>query len=231
MQITIDSREQKFGKKAEEYYKKQGYTVTITKLEVGDYIFNDKVVFERKTIIDFMNSINDNSVFQECSNQSKYPFHYCIIHGDLIKEIKQLYYYTRNNNPKYLNNYKLYEYIKKQTNKFYGAIRRLRTFTNVIIVQDETSAIKEMALQAEKCLDPTQSFAGVVRKAAIPKANPCWLFLTCIPGISAKKANDIVETLEITSLHDLLNITAEDLVKVKGIGEKNAKKIVTFIYE
>ena len=62
MKVFIDSREQSRIKQASEYYTKQGLTVEVQELPIGDYLFtdgNDEVVFEFKTIADFISSIQD----------------------------------------------------------------------------------------------------------------------------------------------------------------------------
>ena len=59
MMIQISDKEQSRIKSAEEYYTRQGHEVTVANLEVGDYIFNNQVVFEFKTIPDFITSIVD----------------------------------------------------------------------------------------------------------------------------------------------------------------------------
>ena len=42
---------------AKQYYEDQGDTVQIKDLLIGDYIFNNQVVFEYKTLEDFIKSV------------------------------------------------------------------------------------------------------------------------------------------------------------------------------
>ena len=80
--LIIDSRETKRIKSATKYYENLDYEVTVSTLDCGDYLFNNKVVYEFKTMNDYMNSISDGRVFNECINQSyEYPYHFCIIQG------------------------------------------------------------------------------------------------------------------------------------------------------
>ena len=48
--VAIDNREQDRVDKAKEYYLKQGLDITVSTLTTGDYLFNDQVVFEYKTL-------------------------------------------------------------------------------------------------------------------------------------------------------------------------------------
>ena len=84
MDITIDSREKHRTSTAYDFYRCKGHEPKVDLLEFGDYLFNNQVVFEYKEIGDFMQSINDNSVFHEAANQSlHYPFHYVVVVGDV----------------------------------------------------------------------------------------------------------------------------------------------------
>ena len=57
MKVTIDSREKDRVRSASKYFKDQGLEVEVSELKVGDYLFDDKVCFEYKTIPDFIASI------------------------------------------------------------------------------------------------------------------------------------------------------------------------------
>ena len=84
MKVLIDSREKDRKQRAKDFYTTNGCDVHIQNLEVGDYVFDDNVVFEYKDISDFISSIKNRSVFNEAANQAlQYPFHYVIIVGAL----------------------------------------------------------------------------------------------------------------------------------------------------
>lgn len=225
MKVIIDTHEKQSRQEAVKtiYETKYDTDVTVERLEYGDYLFDNKVVFEYKTVHDFIASINNGSVFDEASNQTThYPFSYVIISGDFMKEVKSLYYKNKNNRYKY----KLHEYIERENAKYIGAIRRLRCICNVITVSNEIAAVTEMIEQSIKCLDHREH-TGVVRK--VQTENPAVTFLTCISGISVKKAKNIVETLDVKTLTDLTRITKEELLTVQGIGEKTAEKVVDYL--
>lgn len=230
MNIKIDSREKEERiKNAIKFFHSEGYHSDVQLLDFGDYLFDDKVLFEFKTYQDFMNSINDSSVFQEVINQAENYEHnfIIIIVGDEYEELKKrYYYYKKTGNHKYSN---LHNFIKIQKGKFNGAVRRLRTYSNVILANTETDAIEEMLRQAEKCLDGKVNYANIVRPSNI-KSNVIITFLTCIKGVNVKTAERIVETLDLCCLDDLLRISVDDLLSVDGVGEVKANKIFTFLH-
>ena len=149
MNICIDTREKGRKLRANLYYNDKGHNAEVTMLDVGDYLFDDRVVFEYKEIGDFMSSIVDGSLFNEAANQSlEYPFHYVVVVGDVRNYLNDNWYYVSN---KWGNDYG--KYLSSNLGRYYGALRRLRTFTTPIECHSEENAFQEMLLQSVKCLD------------------------------------------------------------------------------
>lgn len=226
MNISIDIREKGSSKlpntrkeRAYDYYS-QKHTVEIKKLDYGDYIFNDIVAFEYKTIEDMMNSINNSSVFEEVSNQTmNYTYSYLIIVGSLAKYIDASYYAFRKKQSK--RNWAI-----TQHNKFDGAIRRIRTICPVITVHSEEKAFKEMEQQSKKCLN-NKLYGGT--KRSIQTKDIITHTLGGCGGISEKKATKIKEELQLQNITDLTRITKKDLLSVDGVGEKTSTKIMKWL--
>lgn len=226
MIIQIDSREKGRAKRAQRHYFPEN-NATIKTLNVGDYVFNGKVVFEYKTINDFLNSINDESVFNEATNQAKeYTYHYVIIEGDLgftlvynfnhIKSIRRVWKTFEN-------------YDRASIEKFNGGIQRLRTFTEVIEKNTEEQCFDEMLQQATKCLEP-KTYGGIVRPK-LRTHNPVEYLLCGVHGVSSSKSEQIIKNLQIGSVNDLLNCFSDDFTSVPGIGVKTAKNIEKWIHK
>lgn len=218
MKVFIDSREQSRIKQASEYYTKQGLTVEVQELPIGDYLFtdgNDEVVFEFKTIADFISSIQDNRVFNEALNQAEnYNHHFVVIQGDESTRAKCLAF-TKN-------------YRKVTIFQYHGAIARLNTYTTVLESYSPfiNEAFYKMLVQTRKCL----SSKPIVRKFPKKTSNPAFNFLCgSIYGINYKKANQIVNTYHLESLADLMKLTKEDLMEIDGIGKETANKILEAI--
>ena len=217
MQLTIDSREQSRIQSATEYYKQQGLTVEVKEEQVGDYIFDDKVVFEFKTIPDFVSSIQNGRVFNQAINQSEtYDYHYVTIQGDDHTRAKAL---------AMSRNYREVTYFQ-----YLGALASLNRYTTVIESYSPfiNEAYYRMLITAKKCLQNKP----IVKKFPRKDKNPAFNYLCyCIYGVSAKRAKDIVYTCHLKTMEDLFNLTHQDLVKIDGIGDNLADKILTSISE
>lgn len=223
--MFIDSREKERKDRAKSFYIAQDHTVTVERLEVGDYVFDEQVVFEYKEISDFLSSIKNESLFNEAANQAlKYEYHYVIIVGDVKQYLKSNWLFARR---AYNDRYD--KYLAHNLAKYYGALRRLRTFTTPIEVSNERQAFDEMLLQSEKCLDGNSKFYANVTRPVLSQ-NPCEFLLCGVKGVSRRKAENIMEYHQVDNLYDLLSLSVDDFKAVKGIGVVTATNIFEFIH-
>lgn len=224
--VVVDVRERERSVRGSEFYRNHDLRVITRMLPFGDYVFNEKVVWEYKTWADFIGSIINSSVFNEVFNQTgAYEYSFLIIVGDLEKEILKAYY----NNPVVRNRYPSMQRYKNQIREMIkGAIRRCRTVCNVVTVRNEKEAFIEMAKQSDKCLDGKR-YGGIVRKTKKTDLSPFEVFLSCIGGIGDVTSEKIVTEFNITCLDDLLNITYNDLIE-HGIHRDKAKAYCKYIY-
>jgi ERCC4-type nuclease len=216
MHVQISDKEQDRIPQAQKYFEKELKLETeVTNLKYGDYLFNNQVIFEYKTIADFIASIQDNRVFNEAINQAEnYNYHYIIIQGNEAERAKQISI-SKNYQP-----ITIYQY--------HGAIASINRYSTVI--ESYTPWINEafykMYIQAKKDL----SQKPIVKKFPRKHKNACFNYLAyCVYGVSAKRATDICHYLDIHTLEDLLNITHQQLTSIDGIGEKLADRIITTI--
>lgn len=215
MHIQIDTREtSKRIKNATNYYEKNKHTVETKKLTYGDYIFEDQVCFEYKTMKDFIASILNHKVFNQAINQTQhYPYHFVIVDGDIKKRteaISELYYKG---------------HVKFNLGQYYGAIARLNTYTTVLhSLGGKQEAFKLMEKQAIKCLDDT----SLVKKFSKKKEDsPAFNFLVyCVHEVNSNRAEKICDELGLKTHEDLMNVTYDDLVGINGIGDKIATVIL-----
>lgn len=225
MDIIIDTRERGRVDRAKEHYTNKGHKVTVRKLDVGDYLFNDKVVFEYKRIDDFMNSIKNKSLFNEAANQSlQYPYHYVIIVGDLYDYLNSSWDYVKSS---WDGGYE--KYVVSNKFRFDGALRRLRSFTCTIECGTESVAFDEMLLQASKCCDGKSRYYTNVSRM-VQSQDAVDVILCSAKNISIKKCRNIRDTYNVGSLEDLLSLSLEDFCNVKGIGESTSKSLYDFLH-
>ena len=212
MLVQIDSREQSRVKSATEYYEQQGLEVEVCELEIGDYLFDNKVVFEFKTISDFVSSIQEGRVFNQAINMAEnYNWTFVVIQGDDHSRAKAL---------AMSRNYQEVTYFG-----YLGAIASLNRYTTVIESYSPliNEAYYRMQITAKKCLQNKP----IVKKFPKKHKNSCMNYLTyCVYGLNWKRANDIVNTLDLHTLEDLLNVTHQQLTSVPGIGDKMADRII-----
>ena len=214
MNLVVDSREQNRIEPAKEFFTGKGYDVEVRQLAVGDYLFDDRVVFEFKTQSDFINSILDNRVFNEAVDQQlEYPYHFVVIQGtnrDRKRAIEEVNTYQR-----------------FTLDQYYGAIARLNTYTTVIqstgLLED---AFLQMHKQVDKCLDGKPVCKKFDNKAANPAFNAlCY----CLKDVKDTRARNIVDHLGLKTWSDVYHLTLEDLRNVPGIGDVLAEKIISQI--
>ena len=215
MLVKISDKEQSRIKTATQYYTEQGHTVEVTNLPIGDYLFDNQVVFEYKTIPDFVSSIQDKRIFNEPINQAEhYDYHFVIIQGNEAERSKTLAM-TRHYQP-----VTIFQYL--------GVISSLNRYTTTIECYSPyiKEAFYRMESQARKCLQDKPIVKKFPRKHKNPAFN--WLCY-CVYGINAKKAQSIVEHCRLDTLEDLMKLTTEDLTRIDGIGEKTANNIMNSI--
>ena len=224
MKLVIDNREDnKRINSAIRFFST--YSVKTDQLPIGDYLFEDKIIFEYKTPSDMINSIIDGRIFRQAHNMKQYPFSYVIIVGNVADEI------NRRNEPKYWNKYNK---IRTFTIKSYlGALARLYTYTKVIHVDNNQQAWTLMQYLVEKLLEENKDIKAI-EKPQFKLSDPIASFLGCIyvnksQRLSIKQAVLIREHLHLETLQDLLDVTYEDLVGIKGIGSKTAKAVIEVI--
>lgn len=215
LSVKIDTREQDRIKSASNYYKQQGLEVEICELEIGDYIFtdgNDEVVFEFKLISDFVASIQDGRVFNQCISQSEnFNHHFCIIHGDLATRSKCLAM------TKHYRKVTVFQYL--------SAIASIDKYSTVIETYSPylEESYYRMMTQAKKCLIDKP----LVKRFPKKDKNTAFNFLAyTVYGVGANKAQNIVGTLDLHTLTDLMELTPEQLTDVDGIGKNTAEKII-----
>ena len=213
MRIQISDKELKRINQAQKYYNDD--VVSVEHLEVGDYIFDDQVVFEYKTFNDFCSSIVDNRIFNESVKQAeRFQYHYVIVElGSYNLNIRGA-----------LTEYNYRAPVKIPPASLYGVFARLNSYTTVIVVGGGVrKCFNVMRLQAIKCLDDKL----LIPRGRFKEVSPALNFLcNCVYGVNQVKAQSISKELGVSTLKDLLDMKYEDLIQVKGIGPKSAKKIL-----
>ena len=219
--LKIDNRESNTRISSACQFFGESYQIETDSYPVGDFIFDDKVCFEYKTAPDMVSSIIDGRIFRQVERMKQYPFSYVIIVGNVAEEINErnANYWNRRNQ------------VKQFTVRNYlGALARLQIETKVIHVDNNQQCFTIMDFITKKLLNDNPNVRGVDRPKAT-LSDPIATFLSCIyindsQRLGIKTAVMIREYLKLESLSDLLDVSYDDLVSVKGVGSKTARKII-----
>jgi len=205
--IQIDHREHDDRiRKAACYYKSKQDNVTVKELLVGDYIFNNQVCFEYKTLTDFIDSVESKRIFNQAIDQTtNFPYHFVIV---VASDLEKHEMFDGFDGEAYVFGWDNYD----------GAIARLNTFTTVKECSTEERAIKFMRQQSRKCLDNKH----VVKRLKQKTDNPAFNYLALTKHIGDDTAELIVDNLGLYDLDDLLKLDNNTLQEIKGIGSKTA---------
>lgn len=217
MEILIDDREKKTRiEKAKTYFEEQGDTVKITHLDIGDYIFDNQVVFEYKTIQDFVQSVKSRRVFNQAIDQSlNFKYHFVVV---VSTDRQRRAYFNKLIHSGWKHGY-------FDEGQYIGAISRLNTYTTIIQADHEKQAFKYMRSQARKCLDNKH----VVKRLATKTDNPAFNWLMGIKHISDNTAELLVDNFDLYDMHSLFQLDYHKMQEVKGIGEETAKIVIDSI--
>lgn len=218
MLVVVDVREKKERVKiATKGFLLENCEVETRQLPYGDYLIEDLVVWEYKTVADFINSLYDESLFNEVFNQSNhYPFSYLIIEGDFKGFLHKQYYRSGKSHTGEYNSVK--EYVNTQLKIINGAIRRCRTVCNVINLPSQAECLNEILEQSRKCVG-FKAYGGVVRPSNDYNINPCKSILMEVKGVGDKLSDKIIEEYGLRCVDDLSRITYDGLSSIKRVNK------------
>ena len=220
MKLQIDNRESNTRiSSACQYF--HDYDIQVGSYPVGDFIFEDKVCFEYKTANDIISSIIDGRVFRQVERMKQYPYSYVVIVGNVADTINE-------RNANYWN--RKHQLKQFTVRNYLGALARLQIESKVVHVDNNQQAWVIMEFLTKKLLDKNPNIRGVDRPKAT-LSDPIATFLSCIyindsQRLGIKTAVMIREYLKLENLSDLLQVTYDDLVSVKGVGSKTARRIM-----
>lgn len=232
MNFYLDARETKLKDVLEHDH------LHVKQLDIGDFQANYEgstlLIIERKTVADLVQSIIDGRYHEQKSrllafrNENKHVKLAYIIEGN--------YSFEPAFRVRSLSNSALHSSIINSM--FRDGIFVI--FTKHISETCEflSACIERMSKDPQKYLGGDCGFPTVhvdvvcktKKKDYVDKKSCLVMQLCAIPGISEKKANDIIDHFSVTNIKDLCNIAScESLIAVKGIGQKLATTIVDFL--
>jgi DNA excision repair protein ERCC-4 len=205
--IVIDGREPT---RVKEKLDKKGLKTSMEYLDIGDYLLNDSVCIERKTVRDFVASIKDGRIWTQAKNLEQYDHAIIAIIGS-SKDKWETFYKNRS------------KWIDKS---WIGTLASLSTRFNVSIIpfDDEKEFISYLVTIENKLTSNKKSIrqSPLVRKATTDNER-AENNLCTIPGISIQKAKTLLK--HFGNVKNLANAGVNELQHCQGIGKKLAENI------
>ncbi|HJJ55221.1 MAG TPA: helix-hairpin-helix domain-containing protein, partial [Methanocorpusculum sp.] len=207
--VIVDSREMK-AKVAEEL-SNLGAHIELEQLAAGDYAIGSRILIERKTIQDFTDTLVDRDLFGQMKDLAASAIRpILIIEGGGIADL----YNCRNIHP--------------------NAIRN--TLASIAADYDVSILFTKDALETAQMIfafakrevaGPRTERSKHKSKTAQSESESILYVLTAFPDVGPKAARDLLR--EFGSLKALLSASKDELMNVKGIGEKTASSIIKTI--
>ena len=199
--IVIDDRERKSG--IPELIKKIGINVEIKTLQVGDYIVSPETVVERKSIQDFMSSIFDGRLFDQCNRlKENFQFPIILLEGN-VDEIED---------------------IMENPFVFYGAMSTIVIDFKIPIIPtpNASDTAKLLVAMCSRKESTNGHYLKKIKKSTDIEKQQLSV-LSSLPGVGEKTAIRMLEKFG-TPLQ-VFGASVTDLSKISGLGNERAKKI------
>jgi DNA excision repair protein ERCC-4 len=201
MRMVIDEREKKSG--IPDLLKKIGVKVEMKNLPIGDYIVASETVVERKSVHDFISSVFDGRLFDQCNRLKEHFEHPAIIIEGDIDEINQ---------------------IAENPLVFYGAVSSVALDFKIPVLPTPNASntaklLVAMCARQGKTKGP---FLKKIRKSG--NIHHQQLSVLCsLPGVGEKLASRMLE--KFGSPSNSFSASISELSKIEGMGESRAQKI------
>lgn len=196
MLVVYDHREKKSGVPG--LLVLQGLELESAQLPIGDYIVSDRMAIERKSPTDFAGSLRDGRLFEQADRlRGEFGSALILIEGD--PPLKR----------------------SSVDGAIGSLLRRGVSVLRVADTQESAEWIARLARQEAK--GHGQPRGRGPRKAALTPLESARLSLAMLPGISATKADRLLE--HFGSLKAVTAAAPEELKEVEGIGKVTARRL------
>ena len=204
LKIIVDNRERNAD--IIDALSKSGAELCFAQLPVGDYIISKRMCIERKTVLDFENSIIDNRLFEQLERLSSgFEKPLLIIEGSEAQH-------------------------RLAKNVILGTILSIYLDHNVQVIR--SSGAEETATMLSKFADREQSIEDnrpriMGRKKAHTTYQWQTLILGSLPGVGPNLAHRLIE--HFGTLRGVADADEKQLMKVDKVGKKKAAAIYRII--
>lgn len=201
LRMVVDERERKSG--IPDLLKQIGVKVEMMNLPVGDYIVASETVVERKSVSDFISSVFDGRLFDQCNRLKEHFEHPAIIIEGNVDEIDK---------------------ITENPLVFYGAMSSVVLDFKIPVIPTPNASHTAKLLISMCARQGTVKgpFLKKIRKSGNLQQQQLSI-LSSLPGVGEKLASRMLE--KFGSPSSSLNASSLELSKINGMGESRAQKI------
>jgi ERCC4-related helicase len=199
--LFVDDRET--ASKVVEVLSDMGAAITLQRLEQGDYAIGDRIVIERKTVRDFVDTLVDRDLIGQLrALASAAPRPVLIIEGQDI-------YTQRDIHP----------------NAIRGTLAAITVDLGISLLysRDESDTAQMIFILAKREGEPASERRLAQRKSYQSLQEQQELIIAAFPDIGLKNARLLLD--HFGSIQSIINAELEELCSVKGIGEGKAGHI------
>lgn len=200
--IVVDDRET--SSRVVETLHTLGVDIELRRLDSGDYAIGDRILVERKSARDFMDTLVNRDIFGQIKKMAE-----AVPRPVLIIEGREDLYSVRNIHPNAIRGTLAAIAVDMGVTLFFTADGE--ETANMLYVL----ARREEGSRGERKLHPRKSYRSLREEQEY--------VLASFPGIGLKNARLLLE--HFGSIKAVIDAGKEDLVSVKGIGEKTASRI------
>ena len=213
VELKIDFRERTASNRKYIGQLPDNIAVHYTQLSLGDYVIDNKVIVERKTVADFRNSVKDGRIFRQAYRMSSVRMpSIIIVEGD----------------PEDQNGHNL------ERHAFLGVMVHLSVILGIPVIAstDYRETLYLFETIARQLESVKQKRGRIYGKKFFPEntpnANRTGInMLQTIPGLGTRKAMALLQ--KFGSLKNIVLATEDELRKAEGIGKKLSHIIVKAI--
>ncbi len=184
----------------------ENYRIVSRQLEIGDYVISDRIVVERKSVDDFLESLKDGRLFSQLVEMKRnYPIPVLVIEGESL----------------FIRGF--------HENSIYGALASIIADYNVPIIftknARETAKFIDSLMRRE--LSGRREVALRKEKRVMTDEERQRYIVESLPNVSAKLSQRLLE--HFGSVRDVINAEVGELIQVRGIGRKTAEEIYEIV--
>ncbi|MBD3383605.1 nuclease [candidate division KSB1 bacterium] len=203
MHVIVDDREARSGI-LQHLGKLEKTTVAVQRLPVGDYLVDNRLLFERKTVRDFALSLCDGRLFNQACRLCSSPYSAV---------------YMLEGSTADLNN------LNIRRESIQGAVISLTLLYGLPILRS-LNGEETARLLSYTSLQMRKTAEGLFRRPGYrPKGHPKrkLYVLSSLPGIGSVRANQLLQ--RFGTIRAVCNASAEELMQIPGLGETTIKMV------